>query len=238
MTHQPDSDDEIIAEECRRSRMWTRWSVAGLAFWIGFALLLVAAFRFGAFQQLGIALNVPAALVQWFPMLLLAFAWGAFAVYRMRFRPAKESLRPSVQRKLVDYYLSRQRQILIVFVVMVLIISVNQSHSIHGNGINAWFGPVTFVFIIMLSVLQVVLGPAFLNKRYRVALNDELTRSLRRRAAQVGYMLAVAVIGMNYLVSLAAPQWLARLIPISMASLFVVPALYLVWSEWRASRYD
>jgi magnesium-transporting ATPase (P-type) len=238
MKNHPQSDEEIANEERRRAKLWSRTTLWSLLFWIAFALLLVLAFNFNIPQRLGAGARLSAWLDNWFPMILLVFVWIAFLVYRRRFRPNPAIERPGVQRRLVDDYTRRQRWTLLLFVLVMIILSQTLPPQSAPQTLGDWYTASLFVLIALVAAFSIVLGPGFLNKRFRAARADESSRTLRGRAAQFGYVFAMAVMGADFLLGLAAPQWLTRVIPLSMAAVFIIPALYFLWADWRASLSD
>jgi magnesium-transporting ATPase (P-type) len=236
MENRPQSDDEIANEERRRAKLWNRTTLWGLLFWIAFALLLVLAFNFGIPERLGAGAGLSAWLINWFPMILLVFVWIAFLIYRLRFRPNPETLRPGVQRRLVDDYTKRQRWTLAVIIPGTLLLAFNQPQAPNAHGLSDWYPQAVFVGYMLLVALALVLGTGFLSRRFRAANADELSRALRSRAASVGYVVAMMAMGTDYLIYLFAPQMLASALPLSMAAAFIIPALYFLAADWRASR--
>jgi hypothetical protein len=179
---------------------------------------------------------LPAGLIAWFPMIVLVAVWIAFLVYRLSFRPNPETQRPSVQRRLVDDYTKRQRWTLVVAIPGALLLALNQPPATAGHGPEDWFTQSVFVFIMLMLALMLVLGPGFLSRRFRAANADELSRALRARASALGYVCAMLALSADYLISQLAPPMLASALPLSMAAVFVIPALYYVIADWQASR--
>ena len=231
MNNRPESDEEIAARERQRARMWSRKTLWSLLFWIACALLLVLAFNFNVPQRLGAKLGLPEALVIWFPMILLVVVWIIFMIYRVRFAPTPGAMRPGVQRRLVDDITRRQRWLIAVFIPLTLILALNQ-RAPHGPG--DWYGPSIFVGYMLLAALMLVLGPGFLNRRYRAANADEMSRALRGRATGIGYVVAMAALSALYLAHLFAPQAQGLAILLAMSATFIVPALYYIIADWRA----
>ncbi len=230
------TDDEIAAQERRRAKLWNRTTLWSLLFWIAFALLLVLAFNLGIPQRLGASPGLSTRLVNWFPMILLVLVWIAFLIYRLRFRPDPAIERPGVERMLVDDYTKRQRWTLLIVIASALVLALNQPQVPTGHGPHDWYTQGVFVFLMLIAALTLVLGPGFLNRRYRAANADELSRALRARATAFGYFCAMTALCADYVIYQVAPPMLAPAIPLSMAAAFVLPALYYVIADWRAGR--
>lgn len=197
--------------------------------WVGVALALVVAFNFGVFDKLAEAAHIPHGLVPYTPLIVLVALWGAILIHQRHRHATPEAMRPSVQNKLVDDYIRRQRWILAAIIPLTVLLSFNQPTTDR-------FTQILFVSYMLLAAFALVRGPGFLDPRFRAAINDELSRALRGRAAGIGYVCAMGAMSADYLLSQFAPQALALAIPLSMAAVFVLPATYLLWSEWRASR--
>lgn len=238
MTDDPLSDDEIIAEERRRYRR--RMTYAVLMCVVIFGLLvaaLVVGDHYGVFQRLGVA-RIADGFFTYFPMLLLVGVLLVFWRQRATYRPPP----PSILRKQVDDDQSRQRWMMLMFVPLLFVMCLAYARAPTSLAPDApienWFGPLLFSMIAILCTLFVSIGPGFLNRRFRVAINDELSRSLRAKAAKVGYAITMAMLAGSYLVALARPRWIASALLVCIFAAFAVPALYLTWLEWRASRSD
>jgi hypothetical protein len=229
------SDEEIAAQERRRAKLWSRTTLWSLLSWIAFALLLVLAFNLDIPERLGASPGLSTWLINWFPMILLVLVWIAFLVYRRRFRPNPETLRPGVQRRLVDDYTKRQRWLLAVVIPGTLLLAFNQPQA-PARDPSDWYSQAMFVGYMLVAALMLVLGPGFLNRSFRAANADELSRALRARATAFGYVCAVMALGADYLIYQFAPQMLASALPLSMAAAFVIPALYYFIADWLAGR--
>lgn len=241
MTDDPLSDDEIIAEERRRYRR--RMTYAVLMSVVIFGLLvaaLVVGDHYGVFQRIRAARTADGLVtfLTYFPMLLLVGVWLLFWRQRATYRPPP----PSILRKQVDDYQSRQRWMMLMFVPLLFVMCLANARAptslTPDAPIKNWFGPLLFSMIAILCTLFVSIGPGFLNRRFHVAINDELSRSLRAKAAKVGYAITMAMLAGSYLVALARPRWIAPALLVGIFAAFTVPALYLTWLEWRASRSD
>lgn len=234
---QPLSDDEVIAEE--RQRHKHRMAGRVLLSMVIFGLLIVLAVvnQSDILPRIGVSYQqLVSSILTYFPMLLLLIV----AIFFWRAHVSAKPPPPSVLRKQVDDDQSRQRWKMLMFVpvmfIVCLAITLSPTSLAPGAPIGAWFAPVLFPMIAVVCTLFVSIGPGFLSSRYRVALEDELERSLRAKAAKAGYALAMALLAGNYLVALAKPHWMAEVISFSVFAGFAAPALYLTWLEWRANR--
>jgi magnesium-transporting ATPase (P-type) len=185
-------------------------------------------------------LNISGAIERYVPELLLTLMWFFLFVVLLRFRRSRDSLRPSVLRKQVDDYQSRQRWMMLMFVVLVFVMCLSAIPSpiwgAGGNTFSNWFHALALPFVVTLCTLFVSIGPGFLSKRYRPAIDDELSRSLRAKAAKLGYTLAMILLAGGYVVAAARPVWSLTVFPLLLFAGFAIPALYLTWLEWRANQ--
>ncbi|GAA0532428.1 uncharacterized membrane protein (DUF485 family) [Rhizomicrobium palustre] len=217
------SDEEIAAEEMRKLDGHSRTTALGLVFWIGLALLLVLALNFA---PAGISGHV----AWWLPLGILILVWGAILLYRRRFRAAPEKLSPNVEGRLIEHYARRQRWSVLFVIAMTLTLLAETATT------APWSDRALFASTILIAALSLVLGPGFLDRHYRAANNDELSRALRARAAAIGYLVAAAALVTNYLVQALAPAVLPLAMRLSLAAIVIIPTLYYLIADWRASR--
>lgn len=228
------SDVEIAAEERRRWRLFSRTTVLGFLLWLAAALSLVLFFNFG--EDLAAQAGIPEVVVAWLPLAILVLIWLLFLRYRKRFSPSPDSLRPGVQRRLVDDVTRRQRHILAGLILLALFVADNQQNRPEAGA--QWFYAGLFLAFMAMAPFCIVFGPGFLNRQYRTANSDEMSRELRRRATAIGYVSAMAAMGVDYLLYLFMPRVLGTVLPFSMAAVFVIPAAYFVWADWRSEREE
>lgn len=135
----------------------------------------------------------------------------------------------------VDSAQARQRQILIA--VVVLLIGFGSAailHASHAQGALELDFSIEFALLALAVAAATVFGVGFTRRKYRQAANDELVRSLRWRAAQIGYMLAIFGLAFAYLASLLWPGLTALILPVSILAAVAVPAFYFLVAEHRA----
>lgn len=174
-------------------------------------------------------------LITYFPVLLLLAVWVLF----WRSRRTPQESRESVLREQVDNYQSRQRWMLLMSILAMLVLCLTLAF-LHPSRppntfIAAWYVPSLFFPLSILSTLYVSLGTKFLDARYRMAIQDELGGSLRAKATKVGYAVTMAVLAGSYLIVLARPNWIEKALPLGVFVSFAVPALYLIWLELRTN---
>lgn len=178
----------------------------------------------------------------WTPLAVgLALSLVIAQTIRSVARPPKEARSECILRKQIDVYHRRWRYIYILMVYLMFEqgIGLTLPHFRNpGANAHAWITPAVFVFTASMSALLVCFGPGFLHASQRRALNDELTRALRARAALFGYLIAVTGLGAAYLAFLYKPLWGAALLPPLLATAIALPALIFVFLEWRADRGD
>jgi hypothetical protein len=236
MTTPSPSDDKIVAAVQRQTSAWRRLIVSGFCAALILLGLLIAAAVCGLPQRLGLPAQSVHWLIKGFPLILLAGMVLAVVTFLRRYQPIAEIARPSVQDRLVDHDTRRQRGTLAGAVLIVLFLGLTQPDAPTGQGPGMGFTQIAFVLIVLAAALMVVWGPGFLNPRFRRASSDEFSKALRGRAAALGYMVAMAVLGIDFCISEFAPVHTAEAIPLSLAAAFVVPALYYVIADWRAGR--
>lgn len=236
MEIRPQTDNEIAAEERRRMKRLPRFVAASFLFWMAVAFALVVAFNFGLPQSVGAWAGIPSIVIAWVPLIILVGVWIVFLIYRRRLAPSSESLRPGVQRRLVDDYTRRQRTTLAGLIPLTLYLAYTQRNVLAEPFADAWFTQSAFVLYMMMVALALTLGVGFLSRRFRAANNDELSRALRASATRIGYLLAVAAMGAIYILYRFTPQSLGLAIPYLMAGVFIVPAIYLLRADRQASR--
>jgi|GEM_PF-1500263 len=231
---QQKSDEDIIVEERRRFRAWKGVTTAA-------ALVLVAACTFGVLsirwalpEQFSVATGLPPDLVLYIPLILVFAILIALVLFKLRFAPSRDSLRPSVQRKMVNDYVRRQRQSLIGLMLLVVVLALNRGAFRPGIADGFSGRSILFLFSLLLASLTIVFGPGFLNARFRAANEDELSRVQRLRATQIGYVCAMVALGGCYVVNGLAPDMLAETFPLALAACFVFPAAYLLWADLRS----
>jgi hypothetical protein len=101
--------------------------------------------------------------------------------------------------------------------------------------------PVELDFSIEFALLSVavaatsIFGVGFARRRYRIAADDELVRLLRARASQLGYLLSIVGLGAAFLVCQFRPDLTSLVLPIALLVGVVIPAVYFLIAERRAS---
>jgi hypothetical protein len=93
-----------------------------------------------------------------------------------------------------------------------------------------------YFFLVLSLSAAVYLGPGFLSATVRRELNDEVTRSFRLRALQLGYFMLVTIALIFCVAELYYLQDVMRFLPLGLAAGVVVPSLYFVFLDWWASR--
>lgn len=227
------ADDEIIAQQKRNIRYGViLGAVVGLLMG-GLVFLAASGLRSGFLARLGMSRFVENALV-YFPMIVLAGVW----IFFLRQLFVAKAPPEGFSRRHVDHYQTLQRWGLLIFVFVLGIICL--SHALHPQawafGPSSWLGATLFPLIVLFGACFVVIGTGFLNPHYRAAITDELYLTLRAKAAKAGYVLTMLLLAADNLIAGVWPGWIARAIPASIFAGFAVPALYLVWLEWRAGR--
>lgn len=226
--HQP-SDEEIIAEEHRRSK---RAFIAGIAVALGISVVMTGVefvIRAGILQNLGIPSSAGDTILPWLLIALISIV-VPFVVWH--YRPPKAAMSERILRKQIDVHHRRWRLLILTFLFGFPLFTFTLTH----RPPHTWFSPVILVFDAVVYAGIVCFGPGFLRKTYRKALNDELTHSLRTRAVRLGYLVLVVMLGGAYLAILYRPGLAPVILPWLLAVAVSVPLTYFLFLEWRASR--
>jgi hypothetical protein len=93
-----------------------------------------------------------------------------------------------------------------------------------------------FAFLVVFAVFQVCLGPGFLKRARRRALNDEHTRALQHSAAMFGYPLCAILMCAVLCAMTLRPQWGLLTMPGAIAAAVILPGIYFLLLQWRAGR--
>jgi hypothetical protein len=224
------SDAERIARAKRRFRESIFVSLIYGLVAAGLTAFYVYADLNGYLLRFGISSSQVGTIYFW-TMIILTSVFLIFAM--IRYWTPKIERQAEFLRKDMDNIHQRWRFLtLILSAVAVLntIIFIGETHR--GGSVAPW---VTGIMFVMLAVL-VCFGPGCISKNYREALNDELMRSHRARAARFGYLLLMP--GLLGLV--AVLQWRPQAgLPVAICLLCagaVLPSLYFVILDWISTR--
>jgi hypothetical protein len=136
----------------------------------------------------------------------------------------------------IDAAQTRQRQILIALTVLITGFGVFAiSHALRAPSSMELDFSIEFALLALAVAAAITFGVGFAQRQYRAAANDEVMRLLRWRAAQIGYLLAICGVVFGYLASLLRPDLTAIVLPVFLLAAVVVPAVYYLIAEWRAS---
>lgn len=238
MTHNPRTDDEIIAEERRRYRRRVRELMVPLLALVGLVLLLLAADHFRLLTQLGISHGFVAAVLDFFPFALVA----VIVIALVRNRPSKDAHSERILRRQIDTYSARWRWL----TIMILILLPVMAHNLTARAALlrdhvSWdrlFQPLSFLFVALTFSGVVSFGYGFARKSYREALSDELARALRARTVRIGYLSLMGMLSAAYLAVLYRLAPATTVLPAVLAAGVAVPMIYHLVLDWRAGRGD
>ena len=230
MGREPLSDDDRMARASRRFR-------ESLIFGVVYSLVMVVLFGLyaraelnGTFQRLGFNHAQTQSAFPW----IFGILTGVFVVVVLiRYWPTKADRAPAYLRKDMDNIHRRWRWIMIILCFAAVVQSENLLYQLprfdaFSIGISAFYP----VFL----ATTVCFGPGWANRNYRETLNDEMIRTLRARAARLGYLFVMLALAGLVFVMFYRP---AEAIPFAVAILCagsVIPTLYFVLLEWRAER--
>ena len=179
-------------------------------------------------------------------VIALLVLWLLFIFVRIKpgIAPPQEAFGEEYWRKTIDLQ-HRRRRTTIVFILLMLCqmaglltraifkASLLQSpDSDFGVMAVSW----TFGFMALLAVLTVAFGPGFFVPSYRRALNDELVRAQQAKTVQFGYLLAIIEMCAILVMAVYRPQWVIASLPSVIAVAIVLPGIYFLILELRASR--
>jgi hypothetical protein len=221
------STDHDIMQQARGKR--SAYRLAGLLLVGGVGCTAVAALGIGQSwtQHMGLNEHHYNLFLGIGAGMLSALAVGAF--WKARFHSG-----PGADR--IDAAQARQRQVLMAITVMVVAFGgIAILHAFHNQGPLEMDLSIEFALLAVAAAAATTFGVGFAQRKYRAAANDELVRLLRGRAAQLGYMLAVAGVGLGYLASLLRPELTGIVLPVFLLAAVAGPAVYFLVAEWRAS---
>ncbi len=180
MMHNPQTDDEIIAEDRRRYRRRMQETLIPLLTLLGLLWLLMAAEHFHLLAPLGISQGVVVAAERYVPFALLLLLIPAL----FRNWPRKEARSERILRRQIDAHAVRWRWVTIMFLIALPVMANNavmQTAQIrHSASWANQFQPLALVFVVLIIPGAVAFGYGFARKSYREALSDELARALQR----------------------------------------------------------
>jgi len=233
MQNLPISDDQIIAQERRGFRRAMAALPIAAVVLFGFAALGLWAFETG--------LMSPWLTQASFAGFIVGLAGTITIVVLLKYVAAKpkQAKDERILRKQIDDYHRRAQYLYLLLIAIVLFeawMMVTGHLPAPGRDLQAWVTPAAFAFFILCVGALVVFGPGFVRRSYRRALNDELTRAMRGRAAILGYLLAILFLAAAYLIGLYRPEWNIWILPPAMAGAVTLPALYFLIQQWRAGR--
>lgn len=226
-------DELIIAEQERHSRAWAR-AIAGFfaALVIGFSIAVFVT-RIPYLHNHPVMQNI---LVGVFFLLPLVAA--LVAMFRAPPAPP-EANEDRIVRKTADLQQARFRWIMLaqIFNIFTLLpMALLEDKLGRSNPTMA------AVAIAMPSVFFVAMGAAMFfgpppgNAVMREVLNDELTRTLKRRAMQLGYFLTLVLFAGFGIASRFDAARAAHYLPLGLCASVVIPGLYFLFLDWKASR--
>lgn len=216
------SDAQIIAKEQTVYRARLRAALAIVAVTMVVAL---AAFAAGKMGWLNTAL--PAGWAFAIPVIFLLPA----LVLLWFFRAPQEAGRTSVLRRQIDTYQTRNNLSSAILLLSALLIAYRLSVEAHPN----FALMAIFVFMIVMFGAMVCFGPGYLRKDYRDALDDELLRAMRGRAARVGYITMIVLAAAAYPLIALYPALALTIWPFLLLAGVAVPTAYFVFLHWTAS---
>lgn len=232
MTKQPLSDEDLIAREKRKFR---ESLIVGLIFGLALSALIVLyvyADRHGILRRQGFTQNQIDDGFSWFLGIVLC-GYVLFAL--IRYWTPKAARQPRVLRKDMDNIHGRWR----VVMLLLLFVAIMETYNYSGTLPTLDLGT-SAAFVVLLVMLAPLLcfGPGFISRTYRETLNDELIRSMRAKAARLGYLILMLALGGLYFVFVHAPQLALRGLVWSLLAGGAIPTLYFLFLEWRAGRGD
>ena len=215
------SDEEIIAKEQAGYRARLRAAFAIVAVMMAAAVAIAFADRMG-----WLSMALPAKWAFYIPILFvlpaLAFLWF--------YRAPKDAGRASVLRRQIDTYQTRNNLSSVILLLSALLIAYRLAVATHPN----FTLMALFVFMVVIFCGVVCFGPGYLRKTYRDALDDELLRAMRNRAARVGYISMIVLAAAAYPVIALHPGLAPAILPLMLFAGVAIPTVYFVFLHWNA----
>ncbi len=224
------TDEEIITQQRRGTRKGIVLGGAAGLILVGLTALTYKGIQSGFLEHFGMGW-IADKLLTYFPLALLI----GVCIFYFRQRGSAKPLPEGFLRRHVDHYQSLQRWGMLLYVGVLGILCVNQAR-IPWSSPSSWITITLFALVATLSGCFVAIGTGFLNPRFHRALADELNKALRAKATRLGYLLALILLVLDDAIALMKPYWITAAIPASIFAVVAIPALYLAWLEWRASR--
>jgi len=240
MADEPQSDEEIIASERQAYRTHMRAGVlCGLALGIMIAVGVITLWHyFGPLVNMPgipgvIAINLP-------PLLFIGAVIAVLSVVRRRNPIPKEAMSERIVRKQVDDHQTRGGWLIWLFLLLALNFTFDQARNPPQLGPGApffrWEHAATFVFFMATLSLIASLGRGFARRRKFRFVDDELSRFLRGRAVQFGYLAIILSLCAVYLAILYRPDWAASVLPWVMLVGVATPLICFQIMQWQAGR--
>lgn len=234
------SDDDILAKLDANDRATSRMALILLSAAFAPVALYAAAYLSGEVtlvQSEGAQIAIGGLFV-----MVLVFVFAGFG---RRFRPvaSSDANDPRIVRRRIDAHHRYWRLMLVSWLGMTIGLlplvtvtgralgALGQAHSLLAIAAAA-----AMIAPIVLFSLLVIAGPGRGNRELRAILNDEFVRQLRDRTIRLGYFTMLAAVSAGILASVWRPDLALLVLWWSLYAGFVVPALYYVIADWRASR--
>jgi predicted permease len=224
------TDEERIARSKRRFRESMIVSLLVGVSVVVLTVLYKSAEQRGIFEQFGVNTAQADKAFPWFLIGLL----GVFAIFALiRYWVPKAERRPEFLRKNLDTIHAQWRWVTLILSGVAVLNTINFVTKVEDQD-TASAGSV--IFMLLTLALLVSFGPGCISKSYREALNDELMRTQRAKAARLGYLLAMLGAAVLYVVNLKRPELAGSATVVVLCAASAIPSLYFVLLEWVSGR--
>lgn len=236
------SDDEILAKLNANER--AGWQLALVL--LSAVLVLIAIYAAAYFTGEVMLVQSDSAQIA-IGLLFVAALVFAFASFARRIRPvaSSDANDPRIVRRRIDAHHRYWRSMLVAYLLMTLgqlptltIASRAFGTLDHSYRLLAVAAGAAMIATLLLPALVTIAGPGGFNRELRGILNDDFVRELRARTIRLGYLTMLAAVSAGILavvwrpdLALQAPRW-------SLCAGVVIPVLYYIFADWRASRDD
>ncbi len=220
------SDDELVEADRRAYRTRIRWIGWSALYGTALGVLLIFAVRSGIVSLAWIA-QAPLTHIM---LLSLPFVLPIMLAAALTPRVPKAARAPRIQRKLIEDHQRRRRSSLFIFLIVLPYSAALQTWQIAAHPYvfsDQWILAGLFALLVALCLVVLLIEPKNA---------DEITSSIRAKAAKLGFVTAAGMFMALYLAVMARAAWVRPAIPGAIAVILLVPMIYFLIADWRAGR--
>ena len=238
MAENLNSDEQIIAKERQAYRTHMQAGVlSGLALGIVLAAVVIPLWQY--FDPLVNAPGIPGVIaINLPPLLIIGAAVLILWIVKRRNPIPKEATTERIVRQQVDDHQRRGAWLIWLFLLLALNFTFDRARNPPQLGPGAplfrWEEAATFVFFMATLSLIASLGRGFARRKKFSLVDDELSRFLRGRAVQFGYLAIILALCAAYLAILYQPAWAVSALPWVMFVGVATPLICFQILQWQA----